>query len=490
MVNSDPEIVHESLYGQMNKLIVQPLVKSAISTVIVIDALDECRDKEPSSTILSVLRQFVAKIPKVKFFVTGRPEPHIREGFRLLLLAEATDVFVLHEVEPTRVNNDLRLFFGHNFSELKRRRRVLGNWPTEDQLNLLCERSAGVFIYAVATVRFIDQKTKNPRRQLDRILQAPESGLEGRTELRENVTLDSLYMSILQEAFSTDDSGGGPDIRSVLGAVILATNPLSPSTIAALLGFDVDDVYPILSSVHSLLVLQEDIGRPVRPFHKSFHDFIVDPTRCTDPRFLVCPPDHHAELLVGCFKLMNRQLEQNMCKLPDGVVNSEVDDLKERTERYIGKALEYACKSWHKHLVDRLPAGTIEVLHRFLEKKLLFWLEVLSLIGAARDAVDALEVTAKWLDVRRIPSVVHFQKILSSITVLTNSRPCQRLFSFRHHVLRPYQHVRITYIHFCASPIPKNVDDPRDVREIRASLGKGCARVTNHMGTSCRNNIL
>ena len=44
LVQSDPEIAHESLYGQMKKLIVQPLVKSAISTVIVIDALDECKE--------------------------------------------------------------------------------------------------------------------------------------------------------------------------------------------------------------------------------------------------------------------------------------------------------------------------------------------------------------------------------------------------------------------------------------------------------------
>ena len=28
-----------------------------------------------------------------------------------------------------------------------------------------------------------------------------------------------------------------------------------------------------------------------------------------------------------------------------------------------------------------------------------FWLEVLSMLGAVREAVDALESTAKWLDV-------------------------------------------------------------------------------------------
>jgi len=44
LVQSDPDIAHESLYNQMEKLIVRPLQKSSISTLIVIDALDECKD--------------------------------------------------------------------------------------------------------------------------------------------------------------------------------------------------------------------------------------------------------------------------------------------------------------------------------------------------------------------------------------------------------------------------------------------------------------
>jgi len=387
----------------MEKLIVQPLVKSDISTVIVIDALDECKDEEPASAILSILGQFVSKIPRVKIFVTGRPEPRIREGFRLPLLEQVTDVFVLHEVESDRVNRDIRLFFKHRFAELAGRRRGLDGWPTEEQLDLLCERAAGLFVYAVATVRFIDHRNSSPKKQLDRLLDSPESSaFEGKTKFTANATLDSLYMSILQEAFGDDDPEGDPKVRSILGAVILAANPLSPSAIATILGFDVEEVSPILSSVHSLLTLQDDVDYPVRPFHKSFPDFIVDPARCANLRFRVCPPDQHTELLVGCLELMDRSLEPNMCKLPDGVLNSEVDDLKERTKIYIHRPLEYACRSWHKH-VAAVPAPVPDitsVLHRFLEGKFLFWLEVLSVLSAAREAVNALEAAARWLDVR------------------------------------------------------------------------------------------
>ena len=411
IVRSNPDIVLESLYNQMEKLIVQPLTESTMSTVIVIDALDECEDEEPVSAILSVLGRFVAQVPMVKFFITGRPESRIQEGFRLPLLVEATDVFVLHEVEPSQVRNDVRLFFRDGFSELRRHRRGLDDWPTEEQVDILCERAGGLFVHAMASVRFIGERNSSPKKQLDRLLQSQGSSIfEGRTRLKTNATLDLLYTSILQEAFGADHPENDPRIRSVLGAVVLAVNPLSPSAIAALLGFELEEVLPLLSSLQSLLVLREDTDLPVRPFHRSFPDFIVDPARCTNARFRVCPPDHHTELLSGCLETMNRELERNMCKLPDGVVNSEVIDLKEKAKEHIGQALEYACRSWHKHLVGMIPARIAPVLHRFLEEKFLFWLEVLSILGASREAVEAMEVIekCKWTEVCCILLFVYF----------------------------------------------------------------------------------
>ena len=407
LVRSDPEIVHESLCDQMRKLIVQPIRGSGVSTAIVIDALDECKDEKPASAILSVLGQFVAEIPEVKFFITGRPEPRIWQGFRLPLLAEATDVFVLHDVDPGRVANDIRLFFTHEFSELVRRRRGLGDWPTKEQIDLLCRRAAGLFAYAVATVRFIGKQSANPRERLDLLLRSPEiSGREAKMKFNENTTLDSLYTSVLKGAFGDDDDlDNDPKVRSILGAMILAANPISSSSIATLLDLDVDeDVFPLLSSAQSLLILKEDTNYPVRPFHKTFPDFIIDPDRCTNQRFYISPLDHHSQLLLNCLDLMGRTLEKNMCKLPDSVSNSDVKDLKERVERCINPALQYACRSWHTHLVGghATPVNTLEItaaLHRFLERNFLFWLEVLSVLGTIRIAVDALQAVTDRLKV-------------------------------------------------------------------------------------------
>jgi len=97
-----PDAGHESLCSQMEKLLVGPLKATAIRTLVIIDALDECKDKEPASAILSILSCYVYQIPNVKFFIAGRPEPRIRSGFRLESLAPITEVLKLHEVKPKR----------------------------------------------------------------------------------------------------------------------------------------------------------------------------------------------------------------------------------------------------------------------------------------------------------------------------------------------------------------------------------------------------
>jgi hypothetical protein len=404
----DPGIAHESLYNQMSKLITEPLRASAAPTVIVVDALDECKDEETTSAILSVLGRLMTDVPMVKFFLTGRPEPRIQTGFRLPLLKEATDVFVLHGVEPRFVSNDIRLFLKHSFLEIAQCRGDLDGWPTDEEIERLCERAAGLFVYAVATVKFVGKRGTNPRRQLDLLLQSPESSVrEAKTKFKPDTTLNLLYTSILQEAFGDeDDPDNDPMVRSVLGTMLLAANPLSPSAISTLLGLDVGDVFPLLSSVQSLLILQEDINFPVRPFHKSFPDFIIDPDRCTNQRFHISPPHRHSQLLISCLDLMSRTLENNMCKLPDGVTNSDVEDLKERIEQHIDPALQYACRSWHTHLLGghatsaRSP-GVTPALHEFLESKFLNWLEVLSVLDAVRIGVDALQAAVDWLEVGR-----------------------------------------------------------------------------------------
>ena len=312
LLQSNPDVVDESLYSQMERLIVEPLQSAGLSTVIVIDALDECKDEEPSSAILSVLGRFVKQIPMVKFFITGRPEPRIKTGFRLPLLIESTDVFVLHDVHPSLINDDIRLFLKHELSELAQRRRLDG-WPSDKDLDVLCRRASGLFVYAVASVKFLDSKAQLPKRQLEIIADLPEcTGHEGKTRINSKTTLDSLYTSILELAFGEEDPEVCSRVRSTIGAVVLLVNALPPTAIADLIGLDPEEVTLFLTLVQSLLVFDEDSGQPVKPFHKSFPDFITDPSRCTDSRFYISPGHLHLELVTNCLRAMNNGLEQDL----------------------------------------------------------------------------------------------------------------------------------------------------------------------------------
>ena len=384
----------------MQKLLVEPLQSADTSVVIVIDALDECKDDDPESAILLVLGQFVSEIPGAKFFITSRPEVHIMTGFRGPLLEGLTDVFILHDVEPCAINNDIRHFFKHELSKLARRPRGAEDWPTGEELDSLCRRAAGFFVYAVATVNFLKHKFERPSDRLDVIVKSPGSTThEGKADLKVYNSLDSLYMSILQEAFRKNEGKHDTMVRLVLSAVLIVTNPLSPLAIATLMDLECDVVLSLLESIQSLLILHDDIDRPVQPFHKSFPDFITDPTRCPDPRFHISF-DYHIELVLRCLGLMDRSLKKNMCSIPDYALNSEVEDLAERIQNSgIRGALEYACRSWYRHLVvtEHRTADVVSALRLFLEGKFLFWLEVLSILGAVGDAARALNTTVKWL---------------------------------------------------------------------------------------------
>ena len=410
------EVTHETLYHQMEELIFKPLRLAGLSTVIVIDALDECKDDGSSSAILSVLGQFVEQMPMVKFFITGRPEPRIKTGFRIPLLVDSTDVFVLHDVRPSLINDDIRLFLRHQLSGLARHHQVRG-WPSDEHVDILCHRAAGLFLYAVATVKFLSSRTRRPERQLDVILNLPECTTpEGRTRFDLKTTLDSLYMSILKMAFEEEDPEVDSKVRSTVGTVVLLFNPLPPSGIAELIDLDPNEVISFLMLLQSLIPFDEDSSQSIRPFHKSFSDFVTDPSRCTDTRFHISSKNLHLELTMNCLRVMNDGLEQNLLSLPDHALNSEVQDLETRINDRISHALRYACQSWHNHLIQTGgdAIGVIPYLRTFLEGKFLAWLEVISVLGAMRGAVGALEQLILWLQEVR----------LSLFTALSTTNRC------------------------------------------------------------------
>jgi hypothetical protein len=409
VLRADPDIGQDTLCSQMERLIAGPLKTTHISTLIIIDALDECKDEEPASAILSILSRHVEHIPHVKFFITGRPEPRIRSGFRLAALRPITEVLKLHNIERTLVDTDIKLFFRTRLIEIAKSRShcdITEDWPLSSDIDILCEKAAGLFIYASTVVKFVASHHHQPSKRLNLLISLPQN-----TAREGESGINALYTEILKQAYCDL----GPDdqnldnqevycrFRTTVGAVLLAFNPLSMKSLSHLLhDFDTpSDISTTLNSLHSLLLVPEGTEDSIHVFHKSFPDFLMDPRRCQDTRFFVDPPVHHMEIMLSCLHLMEERLKENICNLDDYADLSSVNDLLAHRKEHIGEALEYACKFWTKHLVKSPSSGSgVEKMHEAIDKffttHLLFWIEVLIVMGDLGATVYSINDIQQW----------------------------------------------------------------------------------------------
>ena len=171
----------------------------------------------------------------MKFFVTGRPEPRIRTGFRLPLLQPLTQVFLLHEVEPANVDESIRLYLTQRLTAIAKQRsdfELPDPWPHIDEIDTLTKKSSGLFIFASTLIRFIESDYHKPNERLQLVVSETNSTThEGRAGV------DSLYSHILLHAFldNRELDALANTRRVTLGAIVLAFNPLSRRDLSIIL---------------------------------------------------------------------------------------------------------------------------------------------------------------------------------------------------------------------------------------------------------------
>jgi hypothetical protein len=399
-IKKDPTLAHTSLISQLENLLANPLSGKNISCVVVIDALDECIDDEPSSAILSVLGRFAKQLPLVKFFITGRPEPRIRSGFRLPLLEPLTHIFLLHEVELSSVDDDIRLYLTHKLTAIAKRRSDLDlsdPWPHDNEIKALTKKSSGLFIFASTLVRFVASEHHEPNERLQLVL-SKGSGTthEGRTGI------DSLYSQVLLHAFSdVREPAVFANVRGVLGAIVLAFVPLSRRELSRILQIPASTIRTTLRHLHSVVLVPDDETKEIRVFHKSFPDFLQDEGRCADRRFRINPAVHHGNMVLSCLKL-TKKVGRNHCSLPHFTMNQDVHDLPQLLEKKLGGAVRYACNYWARHLKLSPTSGNYarQVIASATEmlKGAPPWIEVMSLESRLEEVIHSMYGLLAWQD--------------------------------------------------------------------------------------------
>ncbi|KAL0945161.1 hypothetical protein HGRIS_004312 [Hohenbuehelia grisea] len=134
--------------------------------------------------------------------------------------------------------------------------------------------------------------------------------------------------------------------------------------------FHVDDIFSRLGSLLSGST-SDDI--PIRPFHTSLRDFLVD--RSHSGTFHVDLGPHLEHMLASaCLKLMNTNLKFNICDLPTScALNTEVSDpnMKQRVLENISPGLQYACLSVAYHMQRSIPLSRTRHQPTILQKSML-----------------------------------------------------------------------------------------------------------------------
>jgi hypothetical protein len=208
----------------------------------------------------------------------------------------------------------------------------------------------------------------------------------------------ALYSQILTVSFPASAT---PQVikafNSTLGAIILAKEPLTAVSLGQLLGIEPTRVEHICKQLKSVVNSEDNL----RITHQSFVDFLIDTVACPSPYCIKLEDENH-RLTLACLRTMKSGLHFNICKLESSyTLNSEVFDMESRIKDNIPLHLKYASLYWAGHLSDEpFDEEVLELLHEFMGKQFLFWLEVMSVTKQMNVAAHMLSLLIDWMKVR------------------------------------------------------------------------------------------
>jgi hypothetical protein len=376
VLHHEPSIFQSAYRHQLQRLLIEPIlaVRNPILAtlamykpmVIVIDALDECDDKDlVGDFIESVTMMFEAKprLP-IRFFFTSRIEEHLRQKLH------APTIYTLG-LQDFDARDDIRKYFRSQLSAIHKENRTMRNiplpWPSDPDLEDLVRLADGSFIFASTLCNFINDGTDYPYRKI-------------RDALGAGASLDALYTQVLSAA------PPGDNFQRVIGTIMLLKAPLSITSLGYLLNLENADILQPLLGIQSIILIPGDDSKLVTVFHTSLRDFLM-----TQPRsrtFFIDPPTRHLSIATDCLAVLKKQPERDIV--------------------YNGTQA-YACLNWYHHFHSGLAEGEGDYVNSLLgtsisyladfSQSLDFCINTLIYKDAIRDFLDALHLVSLMLKV-------------------------------------------------------------------------------------------
>jgi hypothetical protein len=387
VIDHELHITSQSLEYQFQKLVIDPIVASGSSTsflsgekpvtwIIVLDALDECDDKDQMVAFIETIIHAFKVNPglPLQVLITSRVEEHISQK----LETRAAHLMVHHlSLQDFSASEDILIFFQSSFATIyEENPRVMQNvlqpWPSKSDLHSLVKKSNGSFIFAATLMGFINNRRGHPQDKLQTALTA-EAGLDG------------LYTQVLS------DSPHDHNFDHVLGTVMLLSSPIPVTSLACLLQLRADeDIVQTLLGVQSILMIPGNNDQPIQPFHTSLRDFLILEQHSN--QFFINPSTHHFSIANDCLTIITQPPDKDI---------------------FYKGGQEYACLNWCYHLNQCLINGEdrilklvsevslMRLLKEFASYSLKFWVNTLLRNGYGNtiEALDLVVVVFKVCNV-------------------------------------------------------------------------------------------
>ncbi|KAJ4021234.1 hypothetical protein NW752_004241 [Fusarium irregulare] len=349
-VDRDPSLMSKVAEEQFDNLILQPIMglQSAKrkTIAIVIDALDECDGDEGIKRLIRIFTRTkdVSNV-RMKVFITSRPELHIRLGFRAV--SGTYQDFVLHEIPSDIIERDIRTFFTEELSRIRQDYNLIAEeefrlpdtWPGSENTAVLVQKAVPLFIFAATVCRFIRQwMSADPEVQLQKVLAFDTKSQESK--------MDATYLPSLQQQLGglskREEKAVIDDFQRIVGTIILLEAPLTVSALSKLIDVPKKSIYHRLEVLRSVLHYPETAASPIRLFHLSFRDFLLDPEKEGINRFWVDEKQSHGRIAAGCLHILKSSLKEDICGLvAPGIARSEV--AASRVSSCISQDLDTTC---------------------------------------------------------------------------------------------------------------------------------------------------
>ncbi|RAH79241.1 hypothetical protein BO86DRAFT_421007 [Aspergillus japonicus CBS 114.51] len=326
------------------------------TTLLIIDALDEC------STGLPLLLELVKRStgnPRVKWIVSSRNWPDIEKHLTATYcstlslelnensVAAAVKTYIQIKVDFLTALNG----YDENTKDFTREYLTSNSNDTFLWVALVCERLAKTSVCDVETI----------------LTSFPAS-------------LDDLYKRMMGDI---ENSESRQLCQVVLATVCTAYRPLAVEELPVLtdlpsrISTDSRMIEQIIKLCGSFLSIREDT---IYFVHQSAKDFLLTSN-------LIIPTGlgmEHGRIFSRCIKEMNQALQRNIYNIRN-------------------PGSRYCCTYWINHLLEADPRKTVDLstdgpLQLFLEQKLLYWLEALSILGQFTGGIGAILLLNAFLE--------------------------------------------------------------------------------------------